>query len=50
MHRTTNDGIVGRGAINDQEIDFFSEQLRVPNGYWQGDGSYGEDFSATESY
>ena len=29
-----NDGIVGRGAINNQEVDLLSELLRVhPNGY-----------------
>jgi len=51
MRRSTNDGVVDRGAINDQEIDFLSELLRVsPNGYWQGDGSHEKDLGATESY
>ena len=49
-HRSTNDSVVGRGAINDQEIDLLSELLRVrPNSYWRGDGSYEEDLGATES-
>ena len=48
---TTNDGVVGRGAINDKEIDLLSKLLRVhPNGYWQSNSSNEKDLGATESY
>ena len=47
----TNDGIVSRGVINYKETNLPSELLRVcPNGYWQGDGPYGEDLGATKTY
>ena len=48
---STNDGIVGKGAINYKETNLPSELLRVcPNGYWQCDSPYGEDLGATETY
>ena len=47
----TNDGVVGRGAIDNKEIDLLGELLKVrPNGYQQGDGSHGEDLGATKPY
>ena len=50
-HGTTNDGFIGRGAIDDKEIDLLGKLLRVhPNGYRQGDGSHGEDLGAIEPY
>ena len=48
---TTNDGVVGKGAVNDKEIDFLNELLRVrPDGYWQSNNSNRKDFGATGSY
>ena len=32
---TSNDGVVGQGAMNDEEVDLFSELLKVrSDGYW----------------
>ena len=50
-HVTTNDGILGRWAINDKEIDLLNELLKVHfDGYWQSNSPNRKDFSATESY
>ena len=47
----TNDGVVGKEAINDKEIDLLGELLRVhPDGYWQSNSSNEKDLGATESY
>ena len=49
--RTTNDGVVYRGAINDKEIDLLSKLLKVrPDGYWQSNSSNRNDFGTTKSY
>ena len=50
-HVTTNDGIIGRGAINDKEIDLLSESLKVhSDGYWQSNSPNRKDIGAPESY
>ena len=47
----TNNGIVGKGAVNDKDIDLISKLLRVhPDGYWQSNGFDGKDLGAIESY
>ena len=50
-HETTNDGVVGRGAIDDKETNLLSKLPKVrPDGYWQNNGSDGKDFGSTESH
>ena len=51
MRGTTKDGVIGRWAINDKEIDLLNELLRVhPDGYWQSNSSNEKDLGAIKSY
>lgn len=49
--RSFNDGVVGKGAIDDEETNLLGELLRVHSyGHWLDDGPDKENFGIAKSY